>query len=261
VTDLVITRGVGVFDSLRGYDRAPFALDEHMKRLEDSALSIGIATGDTVARIRRTIIDGLKRKDCPGGGNTLVKAYITGGDENNYGRFPKPRHFIIFEEAETPNEEEYRTGIALQPTTEARPYPLVKTVNYLVGIMQSAGRDDVKECLYCPGGEITETLRSSFFMCKDNALITAPVGAVLGGVTRNIVIDIARANGLEVDERLPKVSELTQADEAFITGTMKEILPVVRIGDTVIGDGKPGPIAAKLLQLFRDSRARWLTRG
>jgi branched-chain amino acid aminotransferase len=232
-----------------------------MKRLEDSALRVGIAVGDTVDRIKQIISDGLIRSDCPNGGSCLVRSYITGGDTNDLGLFPNPRHFIIFSKAEPPSDEEYRTGVSLLPTSESRYYPTIKSINYLAGIMQCAGRSDVWECLYCPGGEITETLASSFFVYMDGTIFTAPLGAVLGGVTRNIVIDLARTYGFKVVEHALRLSDLPAADEAFITGTLKDVLPVVKVGDIVIGDGKPGPVAARLLRLFREYRERRLKGG
>ena len=258
VTDLAITRGVGVFDTLRSFGGKPFALEEHMKRLEESALRAGIAVGDVVDNIRQAIADGLKRSDCPNGGNCAVKSYITGGDTNDLGMFPNPRYFIVIDSANPPLDEEYRAGIALLPTAETRPYPTIKSINYLIGIMQCAGRPDVRECLYCPGGEITETLASSFFAHIGGTLFTAPLGTVLGGVTRGFVIDLARAYGFKVVELAPKLGDLADADEAFITGTLKDVLPVVRVGDTVIGSGKPGPVSARLLRLLREYRERRL---
>ena len=259
ITDLAIQRGVGVFDSLRIYNRRPFALREHMARLEESATRAGIYCDDRIiGMLAEAIREGVKRDDCPDGGDCIAKPYITGGDENDRGKFPKPRYFVIFEGGHPVSPEEYKTGIALVPTTEGRPYPLVKSINYLFGLMQSAGRDDVLECLYCPDGEVTESLRSSFFMCKDGKIVTAPIGKVLGGVTRNIVVQLARENGFEVDERCPRVEELKSADEAFLTGSWKEVISVVRVGDTRIGSGKPGPIAPRLHRIFRENMERWL---
>jgi branched-chain amino acid aminotransferase len=258
VTDLAIARGVGVFDSLCSFEGTPFALEEHMKRLEESALRVGIAVGDTVDRIRQIILDGLLRDDCPNDGNCIVRSFITGGDTNDLGLFPNPRHFIIFDKAEPLSDEEYKAGTALHPTSEGRPYPLIKSINYLVGIMQIAGLDDVSECLYCPGGEITEALKSSFFLYRNGTIFTAPLGMVLGSVTRNIVIDVARTYGFKIVERAPRLVELQDADEAFITGSLKEVLAVVRVGETVIGDGKPGPVSSRLLRLYRDYRDRRL---
>ena len=260
VTDLAIQRGVGVFDSLRYYDRKAMAITAHMKRLEESARTAGINVGDgaAVTDLTGAIRDGGNRLDCPENGNCLAKLYITGGDDNEYSLFPHPRHFVILERGPAILPEEYKTGVALQPTTERRPYPLVKSINYLFGLMQGAGRDDILECLYCPDGYVTETLRSSFFICRDGKIITAPLGQVLGGVTRSIVIELALENGFAVDERCPEVSELAICDEAFLTSSWKEVLPVVRVGETRIAGGKPGPVAAHLQKLFRENFRKWL---
>jgi branched-chain amino acid aminotransferase len=261
VTDLVIQRGVGVFDSIRIYGRRAFALAEHMKRLERSASIVGIECGDIIERMYGIVREGARRTDCPGDGESIARLYITGGDENDHGRFPRPRHFAIFEQARPDAPAVYETGVALLPTPEGRLSPVAKSVNYLFGLMQSAGSDEFRECLYCPGGEITETLSSSFFLCKDGVITTAPLGRVLDGVTRGIIIELARENGFEVDERCPTVEELNRADEVFITGSTKEVLPVVRVGGTGIGCGRPGPIAARLRKIFRESLDRWLDKG
>lgn len=258
VTDLAIQRGVGVFDSIRIYRHKPFALAQHLDRLKKSADGAGIACGDIVGQIADIVRTGAKRDDCPLNGECLAKPYITGGDVNDMGRFPNPRWFVIFEDGGKLDPQEYQTGVALAPTPQGRPYPLIKTTNYLVGLMQCAGMSDVLECLYCPNGEITETLRSSFFLCREGRIITAPTGVVLGGVTRNIVIELARENGFTVEERCPLVSEIDTADEAFVTSSWKEVMPVTRIGDKRIGSGKPGPVASHLHRLFRASMERWL---
>jgi branched-chain amino acid aminotransferase len=88
--------------------------------------------------------------------------------------------------------------------------------------------------------------------------VTAPVGEVLGGVTRNIILELARGAGIAVEDRCPEESELSAADEAFLTSSWKEVMPVVRVGDVVIGNGRPGPIAQKLQAMFRSSLERWL---
>ena len=257
VTDLVVQRGVGVFDSIRVYDGNAFALREHLERLRASAESAGIACGGIIDSLYDVIREGAKRPDCPDGGNCIVKAYITGGDVNNCGSFPEPRYFVVFESGFGPNDELRKRGVALEPTTAARPYPTVKSINYLFGIIHSAGKQDVMECLYCPSGEITETLRSSFFLFKDGRIITAPVGRVLDGITRGIVLELAREDGFIVEERCPLVSELSEASEAFLTNIWNEVMPVVRVGDRVIGDGRPGTVALRLQELFRSSMHRW----
>ncbi|GHV50919.1 aminotransferase IV [Synergistales bacterium] len=257
VTDLIIARGIGVFDSLRSYEHKPFALREHLDRLRTSAEGINIRLGGIMEEIKGAIIAGLRRDDCPVA-ECVIKPFITGGDVNDFGTFPNPRFFVIFEEGIPVSDAEYKNGVTLSPSNEHRPFPMVKSVNYLVGIMQSAEQSDVLECLYCPDGEIMETLRASFFMCKDGKIITAPVGRVLNGITRKIILEIARENGFKIEERAPKLSELADADETFITSTWKEVMPVTRVGDIKIGSGKQGPVAAHLLKLFRENKHRWL---
>lgn len=258
ITDLAIQRGVGVFDSIRIYGHKPFALKEHMERLGKSAEGAGIQYGGILEKLPAIIREGALRPDCPKDGECLARPFITGGDVNETGRFPNPRFFVIFDDGGPLSPEEYKTGVSLHPTNEGRPYPLIKTTNYLVGLMQCAGMGNVLECLYCPNGEITETLRSSFFLCKDGKIITAPTGRVLGGVTRNIIVQLAEENGFTVEQRCPLVSELDTADEAFVTSSWKEVMPVVRVGGKTIGGGKPGPVSMHLQKLFRSSMNRWM---
>lgn len=263
LTDLVIQRGVGVFESVKIIGRKVLAITAHMKRLEESALGAGIKIGGTgvIDEITRALREGSLRDDCPGGGECAVaKAYITGGDAIDRGFFTAPRFFVIFSQMDPIFPEGCENGVALQPTAERRPYPLVKSINYLFGLMQTAGLDDMLECLYCPDGYATETLRSSFFVVLGGRLVTAPEGTVLKGVTRDIVIELAKADGIAVEERRPEVSEFALAEEAFITNSLYGVIPVIRIGGTAIGNGKPGPVSARLLELYDANIEKWLDR-
>ena len=112
--------------------------------------------------------------------------------------------------------------------------------------------------LYCPEGEITEAGHSSFFLVRDGALVTAPLSRVLGGTTRRAILELARGSGIPVEERCPMLSELPLADEAFITGSVKKVLPVVRVGDRTIGTGRPGPMTLRLSRLYLDHIRKWL---
>jgi branched-chain amino acid aminotransferase len=261
ISDLAVQRGVGVFESMKIINKKVLAITSHMKRLEDSAVSVGmkIEGSGIIEEITKIARDGACRDDCPGGGkDAVVKAYITGGDVILHGFFTNPRYFLIFDDGFLVSPEEYCRGVSLQPTAERRPYPTVKSINYLFGLMQAVGRDDVLECLYCPDGYAAETLRSSFFIFREGTIITAPKGTVLNGVTRNIVIELALADGFTVEERQAKVSEFALADEAFITNSLHGVMPVVRIGDTVVGGGKPGPVSRRLRELYDANIERWL---
>ena len=260
MTDLAIQRGVGTFETIRIYDGVPFAMAQHLERLTGSTEGAGIKAGAIIAKLPEIIREGLARPEIKGY-DGVVKPYITGGDVNDKGTFPTPRFFVVFDEnIHKPTNEERKNGIALEPNRVARPYPLIKSTNYLFGFIPLSKTSQTNfESLYItPEGEITEAMSSNFFLCKEGKLITAPVGRVLKGVTRDIVITLARENGFTVEERCPREEELAQADEAFITGTVKEVLPVVRVGSQKIGTGRPGPAVQRLQHIFLQNMPRWM---
>lgn len=257
VTDLIMQRGVGVFESIRTYDRNIFAMRPHLDRLRGSAESCAIKADHIYGLLPELIKEGVKRK-----GETEhevnSKPFITGGDVNDHGTFPNPRFFILFETLKDVSKEKSQNGITLQPNYTERFHPLVKSINYLNALIPLRQEESAFETLYCPNGEITEAMTSNFFLCIDGKLVTAPVGKVLPGITRSIFLELAAEAGFKVEERCPKVSELEHAQEAFITGTIKEILPVVKIGETRIGNGLPGPVVGHLRKLFFSNMHRWL---
>jgi branched-chain amino acid aminotransferase len=92
----------------------------------------------------------------------------------------------------------------------------------------------------------------------NDTLVTAPLARVLKGTTRQAVIDLAKSDGIAVEERCPLLTELPQSTEAFITGSVKKILPVVRVGTQIIGDGRPGLTTKKLSNLYLEHILEWL---
>jgi branched-subunit amino acid aminotransferase/4-amino-4-deoxychorismate lyase len=257
VTDLMLQRGVGVFESIRTYNKQVFAMGKHLERLQESAERCAIKADDIFKVLPGLIKEGVAHKNAPEG-EVIAKPFITGGDLNDHGTFPNPRFFILFEKLHEVDPEAVANGITLQPNYAGRFHPLVKSINYLNALIPLRNEKSAFETLYCPNGEITESMASNFFLCTGGKIVTAPVGEVLRGVTRGIVLELARENGFKIEERCPKVSELEDAQEAFITGSVKEILPVVKIGNTVIGNGQPGPVVAHMRKLFFSNMKRWL---
>lgn len=259
MTDLAIQRGVGTFETIRIYDGKTFAMAQHLERLAGSTEGAGIKAEEIIAKLPEIIRSGLALPEMKGF-DGIVKTYVTGGDVNNSGTFPNPRFFVIFDEAHKPTEDELKNGIALEPNHVDRPYPTIKSINYLFGLipLSKSNKTNFESLYITPNGEITEALSSNFFICKEGRIITAPVGRVLAGVTRDIVIKLALENGFKVEERCPREEELAQADEAFITGSVKEILPVVRVGSQKIGSGRPGPAVQRLQHIFLQNMPKWL---
>ena len=169
VTDLVIQRGVGTFESIRVYEGRTFAMAQHLERLAGSTEGAGIKAAEIIAKLPEIIREGLARPEVKGF-DGIVKPYITGGDVNDNGTFPHPRFFVVFDEnIHKPTADEMKNGIALEPNRVARPYPLIKSTNYLFGFIPLAKTSKTNfESLYItPEGEITEAMSSNFFLCKE----------------------------------------------------------------------------------------------
>ncbi|WP_418446491.1 aminotransferase class IV [Cloacibacillus evryensis] len=202
VTDMAIQRGAAVFEAIRIYDGKLFGMEMHLERFARSAEGAGIAAGNILPRLPEIFKAGVKMEGCPAEG--LVRPYITGGDINNKGSFPEPRFFVLFGGINKTPEEERRRGAVLEPNRMERPFPLCKSINYLLALIPLGGGDKVNhESLYMPAGEITEAMTNNFFLCKDGKIITAPAGRVLDGVTRSVVLALARENGFTIEERCP----------------------------------------------------------
>ncbi|MGC9372855.1 MAG: aminotransferase class IV [Thermovirgaceae bacterium] len=254
VTDLSVQRGIGVFETIRTYRGRPMALTRHLFRLRDSAARCGISLPLDLEEIKRIIREGLSKIE----GDSRARPYVTGGDEMRDGTFPNPRFFAFFEPLNPPSLELYTKGAVLFPVDMERPMSFLKSINYMQGYLPLREDPQALEILYCPDGEITESSHSNAFMVKDGRIVTAPLERVLDGTMRQMTLEIAKEAGFETEERTPRLEELQEAMEFFITGSVKEILPVVRIGKTIIGNGQPGPVAEMLRQRYLQNLERWL---
>ena len=254
VTDLIIQRGVGVFEVIATYNSRPLLLTPHLERLKASADSAKIKFNLDLNNLKNIIREGIKRA----GGEVRVKVYLTGGDyfDELTGEFINPRLFILFERLEVPSQEQYEKGVTLEPVAYGRKDPTVKSVDYRSSYMIS--QPDAYEVLYCPDGEITETGHSTFFLVVNNKLVTAPLSRVLKGTTRQAILEIAKRENIIIEERCPLWSELAEAGEAFITGSSKKVVPVVKVGNIKIGDGKPGALTRRIYDLYIKHIENWL---
>ena len=260
VSDLIIQRGVGVFESIPTVDGRPLCMTAHIERLLVSAKASTIDVPVAPDEMKSIIREGLARlARMEPGRETLIRPYITGGDDfDELKGFRHPRFFILFENANRPPKELYEKGVLLWPLDMARRSPETKSVDYMTSYSLEARENGAFEVLYCPGGEITEGAHSSFFLVQDGELVTAPLTRVLSGTTRRIVIELARRNGIRVRESVALLAGLSGSQEAFITGSLKGILPVVRVGGNVIGDGRPGAVTRRLREIYASGISEWL---
>lgn len=246
--DLGVLRGYGVFDFLRTYNGKPFLLDEHLKRLKNSAREIGLTLPISIAKLKTIIADLLKKN---GHSDSYIRIVVTGGQTDDGITPSSPTLFILIEELRPLPESLYQKGVKLMTHEYLRDVPRAKTTNYIVAVklQKQKKREGAFEILYVAEGKIFECATSNFFIFRGPTLVT-PKRNVLIGTTRNFVIAFAKKH-FTVEERDMLLSELETANEAFITATNKEILPVVKIDNRTIGTGRVGKNTKYLLSAFR----------
>lgn len=260
--------GEGVYETLRTYNGVPFLYDRHMRRLRGSAerlhLDVPFTDGDLLGWIDQTVA----AANVPG--ERYIRILLTRGvGELTYDpkATPTPTLVIIVKPVEEPSDRVTNDGItiALVPMLRNHPGsvdPRIKSNNLLNNAlaMQEAYRRGAEEGLMCNyRGEISECSQANFFMVRGGVALTPKSQAgLLEGVTRAFLFEVGRDVGIEVRDETLFPKDLDTAEEAFITSTTRELSPVTRIDDRVVGTGKPGPVTRALLEGYR-ARAHELT--
>ncbi len=250
--DLGLVRGYGVFEVLRTYGTRPFGLRAHLERLQRSAAQIELDLPWSLAELESIVETTLARNDPT---DVTIRIIATGGSSSSFlTPEDRPSLLVMLAAVKPTPEQQYRDGAALITFDCPRFMPTVKSLNYITAIMgqRRARAAGAIEALHCDAqGMISECTTSNFFIFRGDRLIT-PVLDVLPGITRAAVLELAD-DLFEIDQRPIHRSELALADEAFITSTTKEIMPIVRIDEQIIGDGVVGARTRRLLQLFRSA--------
>lgn len=259
VFDHGLLYGDGVFEGIRSYAGEVFRLDEHVDRLWDSAkallLEIPISKQEMARRIRETLAandikDGYIRVLVTRGVGTL------GLDPN---RCDNPQVIVITDRIALYPEELYEKGLEIVTVSTTRNHPAalnprVKSLNYLNNILakiEGLQAGCIEALMLNHKGEVAECTGDNIFLARAGKLLTPPIDAgILEGITREVVIGLAREAGIEVREICLTKHDVYIADECFLTGTAAEVIPVVQVDSRVIGDGQPGPITKDLMERF-----------
>ncbi len=253
VNDLGLLRAYGVFDYFRTYKRKPFHLEDHLNRFFHSASFLNLHPPLSKRETEKVIFELIKKNKHLE--ELSFRIVLTGGETDDTRTSEKPTFFIIVGPVHYYPPEVFEKGIKLVTLDYCREFPTTKTINYLWAISQWKNilKKDAAEILYVWQGQVLEASTSNFFMVKNKTLFT-PKNEVLEGVTRKLVIKLAKENKIKVVEKNITLKEVLEADECFITATDKEVMPVVKIDNRIIGTDCPGEQTKKLLNLFRKLR-------
>jgi len=253
--------GEGVYETLRTYGRRPFLFDEHVARLRRSAALIALAVPYPDAELARIVDDALAAH--PTSGEAYIRILLTRGvGELTYrtSACPHPTLVVLVKPLPAQPEEKYRDGIEVSLVDIRRHHrttldPAIKSNNLLNNAlaMQQAYARGADEALMCNlDGHLAECAQSNIFLVIDDDVLTPPLSdGLLPGITRRFVLDLAHALGLTAREVSLVPEDLWRAREAFLTGTTREITPIVRVDGRSIGNGRPGPVTTRLLEAFR----------
>ena len=252
--------GDSAFEVMRTYDKRPFREAEHLARLRRSCERLLIALPQSDHELSEIVASTIAAAQLP---ECYVRVMVTRGVgpmNIDLAQATQPS-VLVFALTLTPLAASvYTNGIAVGLSRAARATDGTravgaKTSNYLGSVMalhEVKQRGAQEALILGPSGEVIEGATSNVFIVRAGELLTPPIDAgILAGITRQTVLEVAAEHGVPVHETPLHPSDLYRADEVFITSTVREVVPVVRVDDKTIGDGKPGPIAAQVLAGYR----------
>lgn len=265
VFDHGLLYGDGVFEGIRSYNGRIFMLEDHIDRLFRSAKAIALDIPMTKPALVAAVVTACKVNNAMNGYIRLVVTRGVGTLGLNPYTCKKGQVIIIAAKIQLYPQELYTHGLQVVTSGTLRNHteslsPNVKSLNYLNNILAkieaiNAGVEEV--IMLNPQGFVAEASGDNVFIVKGNQLITPPISCgALEGVTRNVVMDLARQDGLDVCENVLTRYDLYNAEEMFLTGTAAEIISVIEMDRRIIGTGKPGSKTIALTKRFRDFAAR-----
>jgi len=249
--------GDGVYEVIRTYRGVPFQVEAHLARLERSAGAIGLPLPFRTSEWLGYVTEGIR---LAGYAESKVYLQLTRGVAPRDHLFPvgtPPTAVMTVREMRSLDPVLCATGVPVITVEDLRWGRCdIKSVNLLPNVMarQQAKEAGAFEAIFVRAGEVIEGAVSNVMMVRSGVLVTAPADErILSGVTRAVVLDLARKEGIPVEERAIRVEEFRGADEIFLTGTTVEILPVIGVDGVTVGTGRLGELTRVLTHRFRSS--------
>lgn len=261
VLDRGFLLGDGVYEVIPAYQGNLFRLEEHLDRLANSLDAIGLANPHSHAQWRDILQQLVDRN---GHSDLSVYLQLTRGVAKRDHAFPAntPPTVFAMANAITPPDDSIReNGIAAITAEDDRWHHCnIKAISLLPNVLlrQKAVDAGVSEAILIRDGLVTEGAASNLFIWHQNQLCTPPKSdRLLPGITRDLVLELARESGLNCNECDIPLETLREAQEIWLTSSTKEILPVTRLDDQPVGAGKPGTIWQKILAKYQEYKANY----
>jgi len=261
VFDHGLLYGDGVFEGIRFYNRRVFRLEEHIRRLYDSARSILLNAPLTPEEMTAAVLETCRANNMDDGYIRLVITRGVGGLGLSPYKCPRASVIIIAAPLAIYPPEAYRDGLVVATCATRRPAhdtlsPQVKSLNYLNNVMakveaMQAGAEE--GLMLNERGLVAECTADNVFVVRNGTITTPSFAAgALDGITRRAVFEIAASLGIPMRETDISRHDMFTADECFLTGTAAEVIALTKLDQRVIGDGKPGPVTNRVIAAFRE---------
>jgi branched-chain amino acid aminotransferase len=265
VYDHGLLYGDGVFEGIRSYGGRVFRLEQHLRRLWDSARAICLEIPIKREDLAAAIVNTLKVNGIEDGYIRLVVTRGAGTLGLDPARTSNPQVIVITDHITLYPAEMYQKGLEIVTASTIRNHaaalsPRIKSLNYLNNILakiEGIKAGCVEALMLNTKGEVAECTGDNIFLVRNGELLTPPTDAgILEGVTREAVMELALDSNRSVREIPLTRHDVYIADECFLTGTAAEVVPVVKVDNRPIGGGVPGPVTRDLMERFKR-----LTRG
>jgi branched-chain amino acid aminotransferase len=255
--------GDGVYETLRTRSGRPFLLPEHFSRLVEAAAVLGIPVPWDPATLREEVDATLR--SAGEGPEWLVRIILTrgvGAISPDPSSCREPTRLIMATPWAEPPGELYTEGVAIAVSSRRRDPTVasIKTLNLLhqvLGAREAAALGVSEVVFLSPDGHLSDGTRSNVAFVRNGQVLTPSVeSGIVRGITRAMVMEVARKTGIPMIEGLYPPRILAECQEAFLTSTTRGIMPVTRIGGNPVGDGRVGPLTGRLIAAYREEVMR-----
>ncbi len=271
VMDRGFLYGDSVYEVVRTYRKtAPFLLDRHYRRLLHSAEGIGLRVPFTLEKLSKHLADCMAKSAHP---DHYIRIIVSRGEDDRFDLYPEetlvPRTILLIDKVKVFPKEYYEQGASIALVSVRRNLrqaldPNIKSGNYLnnvMAIMEAKRKGAADAVMLNYENCVTEATASNVFMVCGGVISTPQMeSGILEGISRGVLKEAFAREKMPFEERRISRDEFLTADEVFITGTVKEVIPITKIDERPVGKGVPGPVTRKVMDLWRREVNRILDR-